>query len=69
MIGFIYRRCARLPMAKGTRDLILRDRLQFDTDANGSRTLVYGRVDMSDFVNIVKKEVSTENYFLSLNLE
>jgi hypothetical protein len=43
-------------MAKGTRDLILRDRLQFDTDANGSRTLVYGRVDMSDFVNIVKKE-------------
>ncbi len=56
MIGFIYRRGARLNMAKGTRDLILRDRLQFDTDANGSRTLVYGRVDMSDFVNIVKKE-------------
>jgi hypothetical protein len=43
-------------MAKGTRDLILRDRLQFDLDANGTRTLVYGRVDMSDFVNIVKKE-------------
>ena len=43
-------------MAKGTRDLILRDRLQFDTDVNGDRTLVYGRVDMSDYVNIVKKE-------------
>lgn len=43
-------------MAKGTRDLILRDRLQFDTDGNGNRTLVYGRVDMSDFVNVVKKE-------------
>lgn len=56
MIGFIYRRCARVPMAKGTRDLILRDRLQFTTDATGNRTLVYGRVDMSDFVNIVKKE-------------
>ena len=56
MIGFIYRRGCQLPMAKGTRDLILRDRLQFTTDVNGSRTLVYGRVDMSDFVNIVKKE-------------
>lgn len=43
-------------MAKGTRDLILRDRLQFDLDASGNASLVYGRVDMSDFVNVVKRE-------------
>jgi len=43
-------------MAKAARDLILRDRLQFDVDANGDTTLVYGRVDMSAFVNIVKRE-------------
>ena len=43
-------------MAKGARDLILRDRLQFDLDASGDRALVYGRVDLSDFVNIIKKE-------------
>jgi hypothetical protein len=43
-------------MAKASRDLILRDRLQFDTDANGDVALVYGRVDMSAFVNIVKRE-------------
>jgi hypothetical protein len=43
-------------MAKANRDLILRDRLQFDVDANGDTTLVYGRIDMSDFVNVVKRE-------------
>tara|TARA_R100001163_G_C5062278_1_gene199321 strand:+ start:1434 stop:2009 length:576 start_codon:yes stop_codon:yes gene_type:complete len=43
-------------MAKSSRDLILRDRLQFDVDATGDTALVYGRVDLSDFVNIVKKE-------------
>lgn len=43
-------------MAKGTRDLILRDRLQFDVNGSGNTALVYGRIDMSDFVNIVKKE-------------
>ncbi|GAG60064.1 unnamed protein product [marine sediment metagenome] len=43
-------------MAKGSRDLILRDRLQFALDSNGDRSLVYGRVDLSDFVNIIKKE-------------
>ena len=43
-------------MAKGTRDLILRDRLQFDVDSGGNTTLLYGRVDMSDFVNVVKRE-------------
>lgn len=43
-------------MAKGSRDLILRDRLQFDVDASGDTALVYGRVDLSDFVNVVKRE-------------
>lgn len=39
-------------MAKGTRDVILRDRLQFDIDGNGDTALVYGRVDLSDYVSI-----------------
>lgn len=39
-------------MAKGTSDIILRDRLQFDIDTNGNTTLVYGRVDCSDYVSI-----------------
>jgi hypothetical protein len=43
-------------MAKASRDLILRDRLQFNVDASGDTALVYGRVDLSDFVNVVKRE-------------
>lgn len=44
-------------MAKGTRDIILRDRLQFDVAATtGNVNLVYGRVDLSDYVSIVKNE-------------
>ena len=43
-------------MARAARDLILRDRLQFPIDGSGNTALVYGRVDLSDFVNIVKKE-------------
>lgn len=43
-------------MAKGNRDLILRDRLQFDVTGSGDTALVYGRVDLSDFVNVVKRE-------------
>lgn len=39
-------------MAKGSNDIILRDRLQFDIDSNGNTALVYGRVDMSDYVSI-----------------
>lgn len=39
-------------MAKGNNDVILRDRLQFDIDSNGDTALVYGRVDMSDYVSI-----------------
>ncbi len=43
-------------MAKSSRDLILRDRLQFDVNASGDTGLVYGRIDMSDYVNVVKRE-------------
>ena len=43
-------------MAKGSRDLILRDRLQFSVNGSGDTALVYGRVDLSDFVNVVKRE-------------
>jgi len=41
-------------MAKGANDVILRDRLQFDIDANGNTDLVYGRIDLSDYVSIVE---------------
>jgi len=39
-------------MAKGSSDIILRDRLQFNIDATGDTALVYGRVDFSDYVSI-----------------
>ncbi len=41
-------------MAKGSSDVILRDRLQFDVAGNGDTDLVYGRIDLSDYVNIVE---------------
>lgn len=40
-------------MAVGKNDLIMRDRLQFDFDAAGDVATVYGRIDLSDFVNVV----------------
>jgi hypothetical protein len=43
-------------MAKGSSDVILRDRLQFDVDANGATALVYGRIDLSDYVSIVENK-------------
>lgn len=39
-------------MAKGSSDVILRDRLQFDINSQGDTALVYGRIDMSDYVSI-----------------
>ncbi len=39
-------------MAKGANDIILRDRLQFDISDVGNTALVYGRVDLSDYVSI-----------------
>jgi len=43
-------------MAKSARDVILRDRLQFNVNGGGNTDLVYGRIDLSDYVNIVKKD-------------
>ena len=43
-------------MAKRSDDIVLRDRLQFDVNGSGDTALVYGRVDLSDFVNVVKRE-------------
>jgi len=43
-------------MAKGTRDVILRDRMQFAMEASGNRTTQYGRIDLSGYVNTVQKE-------------
>ena len=39
-------------MAKGSNDIILRDRLQFETSSIGNVALVYGRIDLSDYVSI-----------------
>jgi hypothetical protein len=43
-------------MAKGSNDVILRDRLQFDINNVGNTALVYGRIDMSDYVSIVENK-------------
>ena len=42
-------------MAKGKDDLILRDRLQF-TLSGGNLAIVYGRIDLSDYVSVVNNE-------------
>ena len=53
-------RCAkdnrRDNMAKGTNDLILRDRLQFTPDANGIQTTIYGRFDLSEFTSTLNRK-------------
>lgn len=43
-------------MARGKNDLILRDRLQFTLDATGDLAVVYGRVDLSDYVSVVNNQ-------------
>jgi len=43
-------------MAKGKSDVILRDRLQFTLSATGDMNVVYGRLDLSDYVNAVEKK-------------
>jgi len=43
-------------MAKGKSDIILRDRMQFTFDATGTRSTLYGRIDLSDYVNTVEKK-------------
>jgi hypothetical protein len=43
-------------MAKNKGDLILRDRLQFTLNATGNLAVNYGRIDLSDYVNVVRDE-------------
>ena len=43
-------------MAKNKGDLILRDRLQFTLDGEGDLSVNYGRIDLSDYVNVVRDE-------------
>ena len=43
-------------MAKNAGDVILRDRMQFDLDASGDRTTLYGRIDLSSYVNPVSRD-------------
>jgi hypothetical protein len=45
-----------MTMAKGSSDIILRDRLQFTLDANGDQTTVYGRFDLSDYVSTLERK-------------
>ena len=46
----------RRGMAKAKSDIILRDRLQMTLGASGDLGLVYGRIDLSDYVNVVEKK-------------
>lgn len=43
-------------IAKSGSDLILRDRLQFTLTTAGDQDLVYGRVDLSDYVNPIERK-------------
>jgi len=43
-------------MAKNAGDVILRDRMQFELDVSGNRTTLYGRIDLSNYVNPVSRE-------------
>ena len=43
-------------MARGKNDLILRDRLQFTIGSGGDLAIVYGRVDLSDYVSVVNNQ-------------
>lgn len=43
-------------MAVSTAPVILRDRVQFTLDAAGEIDTVYGRIDMSDYVNVTEKK-------------
>lgn len=43
-------------MAKATGDLILRDRLELTLSSAGDQDTVYGRMDLSDYVNPVERK-------------
>ena len=42
-------------MAKNAGDVILRDRMQFELGAGGDRSTLYGRIDLSNYINPVKR--------------
>lgn len=43
-------------MTKNANDVILRDRMEFDLDStgDGSRTTVYGRIDLSQYISVTE---------------
>jgi len=43
-------------MAKNAGDVILRDRMQFNLEAGGERTTLYGRIDLSSYVDPVNRQ-------------
>mgnify|MGYP003632675895 CR=1 FL=1 len=43
-------------MAKNTGDLILRDRMQFDFSGAGQRTTLYGRMDLSAWIDPISRQ-------------
>lgn len=42
-------------MAKNAGDVILRDRMQFDLETGGNRSTLYGRIDLSSYVDPVSR--------------
>lgn len=43
-------------MAKRSDDIVLRDRLQFTLDGSGNLPVVYGRLDLSDYVSVIQEQ-------------
>ena len=43
-------------MAKAKSDVIFRDRLQFTLTSDADLSLVYGIIDLSDYVNVVERK-------------
>lgn len=43
-------------MAKRADDIVLRDRLQFTLNGSGNLPVVYGRLDLSDYVSVVQEQ-------------
>lgn len=43
-------------MAKNAGDVILRDRMQFTMEAGGDRSTLYGRIDLSSYVDPVNRQ-------------
>ena len=51
-------------MAKNKGDLILRDRMEFDLNADGDRSTVYGRIDLSAYISVANKRgLAVKNIF------